>query len=195
MSLQPATVASVETRIRPMEVADLPQVQAIDEHSFSNPWPRNAYHFELLENPNGHCWVAEAGDRIVGLIVCWLVVDEMHIATLAVHPAYRGLGISKHLVVAGLKALIPRGALSATLEVRAGNSIAQNLYRHFGFEVVGLRKRYYKDTNEDAILMTVQPLGPEYLAWLDSGAENPWVGGNPSSIRFETRDRRSRNAL
>ena len=166
--------------IRRMRVDDLPQVQAIDEMSFSNPWPKNAYRYELLENPNGQCWVAECDNRIVGLMVCWLVVDEVHISTIAVHPDYRGLSISKKMVVAGLKELIPKGALMATLEVRAGNLVAQNLYRYFGFNEVGLRKRYYKDTHENALIMTVGPLGSDYLAWLDSGAENPWHGSTPS---------------
>lgn len=166
--------------IRRMQVDDLPQVQAIDRISFSTPWPKNAYRYELLENPNGHCWVAEMDNKIAGLLVCWLVVDEGHIATIAVHPDQRGLGISKKLVITGLADLISKGAVSATLEVRAGNLVAQNLYRYFGFEEVGLRKRYYKDTNEDALLMTVKPLGPDYLAWLNAGAEIPWQDSNPS---------------
>lgn len=167
----------LKTIVRPMRIDDLPQVQAVDETSFSNPWPKNAYRFELLENQNGHCWVAEVDSRIAGMIVCWLILDEIHIATIAVHPDYRQQGIGKQMVIAALEALIPQGALLATLEVRAGNIVAQNLYRFFGFEQVGLRKRYYKDSGEDAILMTVEPLGLEYLAWLKEGAEGPWSAG------------------
>ena len=163
--------------IRPMRVDDLPQVQAVDEISFSTPWPKNAYRFELLENLNGYCWVAEADGHIVGMIVCWLIIDEMHIATIAVHPDCRGNGIGKQMVITALKALVQHGAISATLEVRAGNIVAQNMYHHFGFKRVGLRKRYYKDNGEDAILMTVEPLGSDYLEWLVAGAENPWRDG------------------
>ena len=157
-----------------MRVDDLPQVQAIDEISFSSPWPKNAYRYELLDNPNGHCWVAEVDDKIVGLIVCWLILDEMHIATLAVHPDKRGQGISKNLIQTSMLSLIPKGAVSATLEVRAGNLIAQNLYRYFGFKEAGLRARYYQDSHEDALIMTVESLDEDYLTWLDSGSENPW---------------------
>jgi ribosomal-protein-alanine N-acetyltransferase len=171
-----------ETKIRRMRVDDLPQVQAIDEISFSSPWPKNAYRYELLENPNGHCWVAEIDNKIVGLLVCWLVVDEGHIATIAVHPAHRGQGISRALVVSGLADLISKGAASVTLEVREGNLVAQNLYRYFGFEEVGLRKHYYKDTNEDALLMTVKPLGSEYVVWLNTGAQVPWKSNNRAQI-------------
>jgi ribosomal-protein-alanine N-acetyltransferase len=171
---------NVETNIRRMRVDDLPQVQAIDEISFSTPWPQNAYRHELLENPNAHCWVAEIKGKISGLMVCWLIVDEGHIATIAVHPHQRGQGISKKLVVTSLADLISKGAVSATLEVRAGNLVAQNLYRYFGFQEVGIRKRYYKDTGEDALLMTSAPLGSDYLAWLNAGAENPWQNRTPS---------------
>jgi ribosomal-protein-alanine N-acetyltransferase len=159
-----------------MQVDDLPHVHAIDEVSFSTPWPKNAFRFELLENPNGYCWVAELDTKLVGFVVCWLIVDEAHIATIAVHPKYRGQGISKALVTTGLREMIFKGALMATLEVRAGNNVAQSLYRHFGFEQVGLRRRYYKDTHEDALLMTVKTLDTDYLAWLNSGTEIPRYG-------------------
>jgi ribosomal-protein-alanine N-acetyltransferase len=129
-----------------------------------------------VENPNSHCWVAELDAKLIGFVVCWLIVDEVHIATIAIHPKYRGLGIGKALIITGLRKLIPKGALTATLEVRAGNNVAQSMYRHFGFEEVGLRKGYYQDTRENALLMTVKPLDSGYLAWLNSGAENPWRG-------------------
>jgi ribosomal-protein-alanine N-acetyltransferase len=171
-------VADVKTNIRRMRVDDLPRVQAIDEISFSSPWPKNAFRHELLENPNAYCWVAEVEGQVVALMVCWLILDEAHIATIAVHPAQRGQGISRALVVSGLIDLIAKGAVSATLEVRAGNFVAQNLYRYFGFKEVGLRKRYYQDTKEDALLMTVQPLDPDYGQWLHAGAKNPWQSSN-----------------
>lgn len=158
------------TNIRRMRIDDLPHVQDIDEISFSTPWSKNAFRFELLENPNSHCWVAEITEKLVGFVVCWLIVDEVHIATIAVHPKYRGKGISQKLIITGLSELISKGARMATLEVRAGNKVAQLLYRYFGFDEVGFRKDYYQDTHEDAILMTVEPLDLDYLAWLNSGA-------------------------
>ncbi len=169
-------VVNLDMSIRRMRLDDLSLVQAIDEISFSSPWSTNAFRFELLENPNSHCWVAELGAELVGFLVCWLVIDEAHLATIAVHPKYRGQGISKALVINGLFDLISKGASMATLEVRAGNNIAQRLYRHFGFEEVGLRKDYYQDTHEDALLMTVEPINSKYQTWLNSGAENPWPG-------------------
>lgn len=158
---------------RPMTLSDVPQVHAIDQLSFSMPWPERSYHYELTQNPNSILWVAEvfceqsdAPRRIIGMIVVWLVVDEAHVATLAVHPDFRGQGLSKKLLALGLRSAILRGAVDSTLEVRTSNLKAIKLYEKFGFHVVGQRPRYYRDNNEDAILMTVKGLGAAYLNWL-----------------------------
>src|SRR5690606_23674322 len=107
---------------------------------------------------------------IAGVIVLWMILDEAHIATIAVHPDYRRRGIGKQLIATALAEGIRQGAASATLEVRAGNEAAQNLYRLFRFEVVGRRPRYYRDNNEDALIMTVNSLDDRYLQWLESYA-------------------------
>ena len=169
-----------EWTIRSMQMNDFSQVHIVDQLSFNNPWPESAYRFEILENQNSYVWLGEINQQISALIVCWLILDEIHIASLAVHPDYRNQGVGKKIVLYALQNLIPKGALSATLEVRAGNIAAQNLYRHFGFRKVGHRKRYYKDSGEDAILMTAEPFGPDYLDWLNAGAHNPWQGNKPS---------------
>jgi len=149
--------------IRPMQIGDLEQVQAIDRLSFSMPWPPSAYRYELIENPAAILWVAEAcrldGDcKVVGMIVIWMVLDEAHIATIAIHPDYRRVGIGGRLLMVALDDALKRGARQAMLEVRAGNSGAQEFYRKFGFEVVYRRPRYYKDNHEDALLMNLNGL-------------------------------------
>lgn len=146
--------------IRPMLLEDLPAVQEIDRLSFSLPWPASSFRYELLENEHSQLWVAEvqhpSGQKtVVGAIVIWLVVDEAHIATLAVHPDYRQMGIGKYLLITALKAALQEGIQSATLEVRASNRVAQALYQQFGFIVVGERKGYYQDNREDALIMTL----------------------------------------
>jgi len=161
--------------IRPMKPEDLEQVQAIDQISFSMPWPSSAYRYEIYENPLSLLWVAEASlpasqSKIVGLIVVWLILDEAHIATVAVHPDYRSRGVAQCLLTTALKEAIKKGSREATLEVRASNTIAQRLYRRFHFEIVGNRVRYYRDNNEDALIMTVGNLDGSYLEWLESGA-------------------------
>jgi len=147
--------------IRLMQMEDVEQVVAIDRLSFSLPWPANSYRFELLENQSSHLWVAECvGDgnpvRIVAMIVVWHIVDEAHIATIAVHPDYRRLGIGKRLLAFTLKDAVDQGMHSATLEVRAGNLAAQTMYSQFGFYIAGVRPRYYQDNQEDAMLMSAK---------------------------------------
>ena len=142
-----------------MQASDLEQVRAIDQASFSMPWPASAYTYELNENPLSRLWVAEiqtsgAPEKIIGMIVTWLILDEVHIATIAVHPEHRGQGVAQQLLITALVDALHRGIRQATLEVRASNVIAQKLYRRFGFEIAGRRPRYYKDNNEDAIIMT-----------------------------------------
>ncbi|MBI4760828.1 MAG: ribosomal protein S18-alanine N-acetyltransferase [Chloroflexota bacterium] len=144
--------------IRRMTLDDLPAVVALDQMSFSLPWPERSFRFELTDNTASRCWVAEADGEIVGMLVAWLLVDEAHIATLAVHPAYRRRGIARKLLSHALRSMAKEGAVSSFLEVRESNIAAQELYRQFGYEAVGRRKRYYKDTNEDAILMTLNGL-------------------------------------
>ncbi len=164
--------------IRPMCKEDLAQVRAIDHLSFSLPWPEQAFSYELFENPAARLWVAEVKsdegrELVVGMIVVWLVLDEAHIATLAVHPEYRRRGIAKQLLATALYHTMHEGARRAMLEVRAGNLIAQSLYRQFGFVVVGRRPRYYRDNDEDAILMTLHHMDASYARWLESYVYHP----------------------
>lgn len=162
----------IDIDIRSMTELDLPQVHEIDLLSFTMPWPESSYRFELFENPASLLWVAETrnpsgGRKIVGLLVIWLIMDEAHVASIAVHPDFRGYRIGRRLLAEGLRECIYKQATVATLEVRAGNQEAQKLYQDFGFEVVSMRPRYYVDNNEDALLMTVYGLDGNYLQRLE----------------------------
>jgi len=143
-------------KIRKMTLDDLEEVVAIDQASFSLPWPPRSFRFELTDNPVSRCWVAEAGGRVAGMLVGWLIVDEIHIATLAAHPNLRRLGIGEALLAFALQAAREEGAVSSFLEVRANNTAALALYRKFGFVENGRRPEYYKDNGEDAILMSAR---------------------------------------
>jgi len=154
-----------------MKLEDIPRVHEIDVLSFALPWPEKSYLFELIENPTTLAMVAEiipndAKPLVIGMVVVWIVVDEAHIATIAIHPEFLGLGIGKKLLAEALRQSIQRGAILATLEVRENNLPAQQMYTKFGFTVVGRRFHFYKDNNEDAVLMTLDKLGSQYLAWL-----------------------------
>jgi ribosomal-protein-alanine N-acetyltransferase len=145
-------------RIRPMEVGDLPAVQLIERASFATPWPPQAYRQELETNRLAHYLVALIGDRIVAYGGVWLMVDEAHITTFAVHPGYRRRRIGERLLLSLLDLSVDRHAREATLEVRLSNLAARRLYEKYGFRPVGIRPRYYSDNGEDALIMTTEPL-------------------------------------
>lgn len=149
--------------IRRMTVEDVPAVAQLDQLAFTLPWTERSFHFEVTSNPASRCWVAEQAGRIVGVVVAWLLIDEVHIATIATHPDVRRQGIARALLAHVLKLGAEEGAVSSFLEVRAGNLVAQAMYRKFGYEETGRRPRYYKDNGEDAILMTLEPLNVEHL--------------------------------
>ena len=165
----PDLESPVRFSIRPMTVEDLEQVAAIDQVSFSLPWPAHSFRYELLENDVSRQWVVEVQDageapNVIGMIVVWLILDEAHIATIAIHPDYRGRGLGRQILITALRECAAQGARSATLEVREHNQIAIDMYRKLGFMVAGRRKRYYQDTHEDAILMTLEYPGLERIA-------------------------------
>ena len=157
MSVRPS-IAS----IRGMTEADLPSVLEIDRLSFPIPWSERTYRFELKDNHAAQLKVAEVFEegklRIIGYVGFWFIVDEAHISTLAVHPDYRGQGLGEQLLQNALDDAIMRGAKVATLEVRVSNRAAVSLYEKFGFETIGHRSRYYRDNNEDALLMILNDI-------------------------------------
>ncbi|MDX1436474.1 MAG: ribosomal protein S18-alanine N-acetyltransferase [Anaerolineales bacterium] len=146
--------------IRRMKLADIDEVKQIDDLSFTLSWPRKAFMYELEKNPTSRFYVAEVpehdgAERVVGMLGLWLIIDEIHISTLAVHPDYRRQGAAYALIARALLEGLAKGATSASLEVRESNLAAQELYKKFGFKITGRRPRYYKDNNEDAVLMTI----------------------------------------
>ncbi len=144
----------VRVVIEPMRLDDLPAVHAIELASFSAPWPPHAYRSELESNRLAHYLVARVGERIAAYGGMWLMVDEAHITTFAVHPAWRRQRIGERLLLAFLDLAVDRRAHEATLEVRLSNLAARKLYEKYGVRPVGLRPRYYSDNGEDALIMT-----------------------------------------
>ena len=145
-------------RIEPMRVDDLAAVHDIERASFEAPWPPEAYRNDLETNRLAQYLVARVGDDIAAYGGMWLMVDEGHIITFAVHPAWRRQRIGERLLIAFLDLARERGAHEATLEVRLSNLPARRLYEKYGFRPVGLRPRYYSDNGEDALIMTTAPL-------------------------------------
>jgi ribosomal-protein-alanine N-acetyltransferase len=142
-----------------MQIADLPAVHAIEKASFDTPWPTDAYRNEIETNRLATYLVARVEGEVAAFGGMWLMVDEGHIITFAVHPAWRRQHIGGRLLLAFMDLASQRGAHEATLEVRLSNLPARRLYEKFGFRPVGLRPRYYSDNGEDALIMTTDPLG------------------------------------
>jgi ribosomal-protein-alanine N-acetyltransferase len=150
--------------IRKMTERDVPAVSQIDQMSFSLPWPEHSFRYEVSENRAARCFVAETEEkRVAAMIVSWIIVDELHVATFATHPDFRRQGVGERLLTEALLDGQSGGARLAFLEVRSSNEAAQAMYRKFGFRTTGKRARYYRDNGEDAILMTLEPLEIKWM--------------------------------
>ncbi len=140
-------------RLRPARKEDLPHILEIERLSFPSPWQATHFFLELYKD-YAHLWVAEKEGRLVGYICFWLVADEAHLVNIAVHPSFRRKGVGEFLLKMFLRFAARKGARRAFLEVRASNRVARHLYEKFGFKKDGVRRSYYQDTKEDAILMS-----------------------------------------
>lgn len=136
---------------------DLGAVLELEHRCFTDPWAPETFETEI-EDRDGIRWtrVAMRGPRLAGYVIAWFILDEAHIANLAVVPVYRFLGLGTHLVKLVIKEAGRRGAGWIALEVRVSNDAALALYRKLGFRPAGLRKGYYGDNREDAIVMTLR---------------------------------------
>jgi ribosomal-protein-alanine N-acetyltransferase len=144
--------------IRRAGLADVTAIWAIEKLSFPTPWSRWSFLLELGQR-NSHTLVAGPPApqpwQTWGYLIFWVVLEEMHILNLAVHPDYRRRGIARRLLAEGLARARTLGAELAWLEVRPSNLAARALYKSFGFTEVGRRLHYYDDTKEDALLLTL----------------------------------------
>ena len=173
----------LRTRLRPMSADDITQVADIERESFPSAWPPTAYKRELTNQIARYLVLAEVGageaaapqpssgilgklrrivgsdvpaasEQLLGFIGIWLMVGEAHVVTFAVREAYRRHGVGERLLIAAIEQSMAYDQKVVTLEVRASNDAAQRLYEKYGFANVGVRKRYYTDDNEDAVIMT-----------------------------------------
>lgn len=149
----------MQIKVTPMTLEDLNEVLEIEVLAFSTPWSRNSFLYELLENERAFYLTAknEYG-RIMGYVGMWIVFDEGHITNLATHPQYRRQGVARSLMDQLILDSKERGVRYLTLEVRRTNSEAQELYQKLGFVHMGVRRKYYLDNNEDALIMWKGPI-------------------------------------
>ncbi len=147
--------------IEKMTPRDLDEVLSIERQSYPTPWSRHAFNSELTANIYAHYFTARIEGALVGYFGMWVFFDEAHITNIAVHPQLRRQGIGEQMLKFAFEKAKQLSATKMTLEVRLSNHGAQNLYRKLGFEDRGIRKGYYTDTNEDAIIMWKDDLGPK----------------------------------
>ncbi len=146
--------------LRPLRLSDLAAVAVIEQHSFPTPTQEKTYRYELTKNKLAHYQAlllrqSNGAERLIGYAGYWLIAGEVHISTIAVDPKFRRRGLGELILLNTLHLAYRHDAALVTLEVRESNQAAQDLYKKYEFEIVGRRKRYYKDTGEDALLMTV----------------------------------------
>ncbi|UYZ22277.1 ribosomal protein S18-alanine N-acetyltransferase [Mesobacillus jeotgali] len=140
---------------RNMTVDDLDEVMEVELKSFTVPWSKEAFFNELTKNQFAHYLIVEVDQRVVGYCGVWIIIDEAHITNIALLPEYRGMKLGEALMAKVMELARELGAMRMTLEVRVSNERAQNLYGKFGFEEGAIRKQYYTDNMEDAIVMWV----------------------------------------
>lgn len=154
-------MAGTSISYRLMNVDDIPQVQLVERKCFSTPWSRSIFISEVTRNDNAVYIVAVSGERVVGYAGIWVILDEGHITNIGVDPGYQRQGIGHALMDELTRYVIERGVVAMTLEVRVSNAVAQALYTKMGFVPKGIRKEYYQDDKEDALIMW-RELGEEW---------------------------------
>lgn len=145
--------AGLAVEFRSMRMEDIPEIVEVELESFTAPWTPEAFRQELKYNQNAHYIVMLHEGRIIGYAGMWLIIDEAHITNVAIREKYRGKKLGRKLLRHLIDSALLLGAERMTLEVRVSNRIAQSLYERFGFRPVGIRKGYYSDNHEDALIM------------------------------------------
>jgi [ribosomal protein S18]-alanine N-acetyltransferase len=159
----------LDVRILAMRRRHLRSVLRIEARAYPVPWSMSLFLSELALRSTRAYYVAYVGRQLVGYAGLMMTLDDGHITTIAVDPPWHRHKVGSRLLLALTKEALRRGATSLTLEVRLHNKGAQNLYRKFGFRPVGVRKNYYAETKEDALVMWAEDVAtPEYAKLLDS---------------------------
>ncbi|MFS1516504.1 ribosomal protein S18-alanine N-acetyltransferase [Bacillus sp. SCS-151] len=143
------------TLFRLMNVEDIENVLKVEEASFATPWSKDIFLSEINNNKYAHYIVAEENGLVIGYCGAWIIIDEAHITNVALLPEYRGRKLGEAMLKQLVDFAKALGAKTMTLEVRVTNIIAQSLYRKLGFNDGGIRKNYYTDNQEDALIMWV----------------------------------------
>jgi ribosomal-protein-alanine N-acetyltransferase len=142
---------------RKMVKEDAAGVEIVEKASFGMPWSRQSF-WEAAVNKDAYYLLALDENEIVGYAGTWLVADEAHIMNVAIAPMHRTMGLGRKMMVELIRIVKEKGITAMTLEVRPSNTVARKLYEKMGFKSVGLRKGYYEDNKEDAMIMWLTKL-------------------------------------
>jgi [ribosomal protein S18]-alanine N-acetyltransferase len=158
---------SVNVHVTPMRRRHVRSVLRIEEQVYPRPWSMSLFLSELALRTTRAYFVARVGRDVVGYAGLMMTAEDGHVTTIAVDPKWHRHKIGTRLLIGLAREAVARGAENMTLEVRLSNKGAQELYRRFGFSPVGVRKGYYQETNEDALVMWVHEVNtPDYAALL-----------------------------
>lgn len=141
--------------IEKMAIGDIDSVYEVEVASFPTPWTKEAFYNEITNNPYAHYIVMKDGEKVIGYCGIWNVMGDAQITNIAVLPSYRGQKLGDLLLTKAKEIAKEKGADVLSLEVRVSNYVAQSLYRKHGFQNGGIRKQYYVDNKEDALVMWV----------------------------------------
>ncbi len=145
-----------ELVIEPLSLAHVPHVLEIERRLFPAPWTEGMFLQEVEEKWLSRSFAGLVDGAVVAYVVAWLMRDEVHILNLAVAPEFQRRGFARRLLVHMLDLARAANCRIVTLEVRVSNTPAKLLYHSMGFAPVGIRRRYYHDNNEDALVMTLR---------------------------------------
>ena len=145
------SMPEIRVELERMTEGHLPEVLAIEQASFSDPWSEVMFRQELDDDPGKYPVVLTMNSQVIGYGLGWIVLDEFHLGNLAVRPDLKGRGYGSLILERMLKQVKSRGCRTASLEVRASNQTAINLYHKYNFKEIAVRKKYYQD--EDALVL------------------------------------------
>ncbi|MDQ1519650.1 MAG: [ribosomal protein S18]-alanine N-acetyltransferase [Actinomycetota bacterium] len=169
MVAQHKQLAVSDVHIMAMRRRHVRAVLRIEQQVYPRPWTHSLFVSELALRSTRAYFVARSGREVVGYAGLMMTLSDGHVTTIAVDPAWHRNKVGMRLLIALAREAIIRGASALTLEVRLSNHGAQAMYRRFGFAPVGVRKGYYVDTNEDALVMWAYDVDqPEYEELLDA---------------------------
>lgn len=141
------------TRVTPDALDEVNEIAVLQSETFTNPWSADSLRWEIANTDVARLYVMRADGRLIGFCACWVILDELHINSLAIGDAWRRQGLASHLLREVCRDAFGTGATQATLEVRRSNTAALALYERLGFTCEGVRQDYYQTPREDALVL------------------------------------------